>query len=180
MIIVEGPDGAGKTNLINRLGERFQLDVHPKFVHSTDYAGTAHDLFSRACRDVVEVHKDLLLYDRHPLISEYVYGPIIRGEFPARVWTGPIARQMVNRLAAKSFVVWCRPSNERLRSSVSDERDMAGVSTLIDTIAGVYDTLSVMWPGLNTIKYDYANKYDLDGVYNRIQLFVAQWRKNND
>ena len=180
MIIIEGPDGSGKTNLIGRLADRFQLKVHEKFVHSTDYEGSSGDLFQRACLDIVDRPNELTIYDRHPLISEYVYGPIIRGKLPALVWAGPVARQMVERLASNSLVVWCRPPNERLHSTVSTERDMTGVSTHIDAIAGVYDALRVMWPGLNAIPYDYTKKFDLDYVYSRIQIYIAEWNKHND
>ena len=44
MIIVEGPDGAGKTTLVDKLARRFSLGVEPKIVRSD----MSHDVSKKA------------------------------------------------------------------------------------------------------------------------------------
>lgn len=78
MIIVEGPDGAGKTTLINDIRQWFHWPIAPRVV-SKD-AEAMVDL-----KDWVELnlakgfHRSI--YDRHRLVSEPIYGAVLRNEF---------------------------------------------------------------------------------------------------
>lgn len=90
MVIVEGPDGSGKSTLVKRLAEELGIKVHPRACTSDNGIDPA------TLRDWVDrdLHPSSAggLYDRHPLISEPIYGPIIRGHmadgFQDLVWLG--------------------------------------------------------------------------------------------
>jgi hypothetical protein len=154
VIIVEGPDGGGKSSLVSKLMVEFGLPLHERA--SEGAAGViVPDLYEWAHRDVVSMpHQPLQIYDRHPLISEYVYGPICRAALPPGFAT-PNAHVLVRMMAPLVLVVVCRPPNERLRASVSDQRDMPGVVEHVERIASAYDALRIFWPG-RTIGYDYT------------------------
>lgn len=75
MIIVEGPDGAGKTTLISKLRVLTKLEVSPRVV-SKD-AESMVDL-KRWTEENVRAGFQNLIFDRHRLISEPIYGPVLR------------------------------------------------------------------------------------------------------
>lgn len=72
-IIFEGPDGAGKTYLLDQIIERLGLKV----LHSSGPA-TQRGLISRAAHMYESLRKGDFLMDRHPAISEQVYGSVLR------------------------------------------------------------------------------------------------------
>lgn len=142
MIILEGPDGGGKTTLLNQLAGSFpSIARHARA--SEGVAGPVKDLYEWAHEDVWSwMGQPLSFYDRHPLISEYIYGPITRGTMDARFHTTPLRR----RFAQRALVIVCLPPLEVVRRSVSAERDMPGVSTHIDPIWHLYASLRATWP----------------------------------
>lgn len=174
MIVVEGPDGSGKSSLVRKICGEFSLPAHERA--SEGAAGVVvQDLYEWAHRDVVTMpDQELSVYDRHPLISEYIYGPICRSALPTG-FTTPNARHLVRMMARIVLVVVCRPSNERLVASVSDDRDMPGVSTNIERIASAYDAMRIFWPG-QVISYDYADSDSLAQVFSLCRIHVATER----
>ena len=77
MLIVEGPDGAGKTQLIQRLRLNLQLELMPRVVSSdTEMMVDLQEWVNE------DLHAGLkrAIYDRHRLISEPIYGPVLRKE----------------------------------------------------------------------------------------------------
>jgi thymidylate kinase len=74
IVILEGPDGCGKTTLANRLAERFGMRIHhegppPKDVNLLEHYGRLLD----------EARGKNVVFDRLAL-GERIYGPILRGE----------------------------------------------------------------------------------------------------
>lgn len=76
MIIVEGPDGAGKTTLIRSLCDALAIPVAPRVVSKGAEAMT--DLVKWTEHNLAQGFQPVL-YDRHRLISEPIYGPLLRG-----------------------------------------------------------------------------------------------------
>ena len=81
-VIVEGPDGAGKTTLIELLEIMLDIERQPRRV-GTD--GVALVDLGQTVQDDLALEvtepETLRLYDRHPLISGPIYDPFIKGEF---------------------------------------------------------------------------------------------------
>ena len=164
MIILEGPDGSGKSTLVDRLVKEFDLPLAPRACTSeggpvTNLSGwTEMDLSHRLRLGKPSLH------DRYPLISEMVYGPICRGRvavhFDNPMW---YSRQMA-KLSRVAVVVWCLPSATRVRNNVQGgPKHMSGVAENIDKIYGGYVAMRAMWPRLMNlspiecqVSWDYA------------------------
>ena len=158
MIIVEGPDGSGKDTLINYLLELPQtgplLERGPRAVKSST-EGAVDNLGKWVKNDYLSWRdqRKCRVYNRHPVISEMIYGPIIRGGFQpdflsAYNWVMP-------HIAREAMVVLCLPPLKEVRKKVSADRDMPGVVEQIDLIYSEYASLSREWPGF-LINYDYT------------------------
>lgn len=121
MIIVEGPDGSGKTTLIKQLAGVTQLPIAPRVV-SKD---------AEAQVDLVEwVEKNLqqgfqaTLFDRHRLISEPIYGPILRSKsepmFDNFIW---LSNQLFSLYKMGPVIIYCLPPFGAVWESVRNDPD---------------------------------------------------------
>lgn len=176
MIIVEGPDGSGKTTLIEKLQHELKLPLHGRFCNSD---GTVTDneksprsiLFDLAMEDIGSLStQPPCIYDRHPMISEYVYGPIIRGELPEGFETNE-ARRALFTLANHTLLIICRPPLRALVSSVTAEKQMLGVLDNILPIRAGYDLIRTFWP-VPVMTYNREELDSLDVVLSRAAKFV--------
>jgi GTPase SAR1 family protein len=158
VIIVEGPDGAGKTTLIGRLCHDLTLVKRGKFVKSNGDGSGTNDLFGDAYVDVVnQPDMGMMVYDRHPMISEYVYGPIVRGRLPEDFTTSQ-AHATLRLMAQQVLVVWCLPPLSVVHDNVwhQDNEQMRGVQSRIRQIHQMYHSMRMWWPG-ESVTYDYTS-----------------------
>ena len=143
IIIVEGMDGTGKTTLIQQLAHH--LDVKPKkFVKSSgpdeDYR---LNLIANTISEIKELETASMergpikrLYDRFPLISEAVYGPILRGHNCFGGLYHPLRRRL---LALKTVIIYCRPDREVIQANVRQSPQMSGVLEHFKDLLDAYD-----------------------------------------
>jgi hypothetical protein len=153
-IIVEGCDGTGKTRLIDVLSDRLDLQVHPRASHSTE--GPVKDLTGWVERELYRP-KNPGIYDRHPIISETIYGPIVRNMLPGKFCTPAWVQRIRHTLAKDHMVVWCIPPWPRVVDNIMATHDnhMAGV---VDNLLPLYQAYKVMansWPGIQCT-YDFT------------------------
>lgn len=149
MIIVEGPDGAGKTNLIRRLENVLGLGVEPRVV-SKD-AEAMGDLKTWVEKDLASWPR-AALYDRHRLISEPIYGPVLRPKphpgFEDLDW---LTQMQLDFRVRGPLVIYCLPPLEVVRANVMTGNDNVVVQNHIDTIYWLYfmqasrDHTSMVW-----------------------------------
>lgn len=160
MIVVEGPDGAGKTTLIKELCERTGLEVAPRVVSKDAEAMT--DLVEWTERNV-DRGFHLNIYDRHRLISEPIYGPIIRGTlepgFDDPNWFYTMLHQFYLN---DPVIVYCLPPLQVVWNNVKDDRDNDVVNQG-DTIKKIWMaymnkayTEHLLRPSPETFVYDYT------------------------
>lgn len=184
MLIIEGPDGSGKTTLIKKLQFDLNLPLHKRFCNSdgsptqpdprrTDEQQGRDGLFYHAFQDTATLDaQPMSIYDRHTMVSEYVYGPIVRGELP-REFDSPSASRMIHLIASRSLLVMCKPPIDRLIASVAKQTHMDGVVERIRSIKAAYDALYVFWPG-EKIEYNFAmHTTTYDAVLYRARLHIA-------
>ena len=95
-IVLEGPDGSGKSVLAQYLGSRLKRPV----VASVGPPKSQEDIQQR-CREAL--NKDGVVFDRHPVISEAIYGK----HRHTRWLTDELITQFVNQ---RNFIIICVPS----------------------------------------------------------------------
>src|SRR3954452_1694073 len=107
-VIVEGPDGAGKTTLVDSL---VQAGYARGNKASTSKGGPVDNLaeWGETEEAIMTASKVSMVYDRHPVISEPIYGRTIRDASAAGYdnWQWLIKRRMF--LYDHTMVVWCVP-----------------------------------------------------------------------
>jgi len=146
IIIVEGMDGTGKTTLVQQLAHH--LDVESKkFVKSS--SGPDEDYKSILVDNTVSEINELetasaegrpikRLYDRFPLISEAVYGPILRGHNCFGDQYHPLRSRL---LALKTVIIYCRPHRDVIQANIQQAPQMSGVQEHFRELLSAYDKL---------------------------------------
>lgn len=159
MIIVEGPDGAGKTTLIRTLAKEFDVPVAPRVVGKDTKSLT--DL-RQWVEDNVTQGWQHRIFDRHRLISQPIYGPILHraphDEFVDRAW---LAHWYAEFLKIEPVIIYCLPSLEIVRHNCMNDpdNDNSAVLPYIDYIYAAYaakaTTDALLLPG-QVVVYDYT------------------------
>jgi hypothetical protein len=105
MIIVEGPRNSGKTTLVTNLSLAFEL---PEYDYEPD-GSKPYDLI-KVLADVKQwPRKPTGIYDTHPLIMEYIYGPLLRKRILPE-FDNLMLRDPVQFMAANAIIIYCCPS----------------------------------------------------------------------
>lgn len=152
MIIVEGMDNSGKTQLSAHLAEKFDLKIIKRSGPPKDRASFVIDTIESL------VLNPEVIFDRHPIISEGVYGPLLRGvnvfESEATTWEFYIDRLVVNN----PLLIYCRPPDEKILSFGSRSQ-MGGVIDNARRLITGYDKMmkKVEERGLPIIRYDFTS-----------------------
>lgn len=163
-VIVEGMDASGKDTLITALltmKAQFHDDLPHFELHeraSTSLGGPV-PLLDEWVEDDLDHMTDNrpYVYNRHPLISEPIYGPVTRGHMLGR-FTDPSWIKHSRELAARHcMVVFCRPPFSTVRANLArtPHGHMPGVMENASRLYDRYDDYMVQWPGRSVI-YDYT------------------------
>lgn len=167
MLIVEGPDGAGKTTLVTHLCDELGVEVRVR--SSTSEHGPVDDLWEWVKADMAsDPHWGI--YDRHPLISETIYGPILRGEVRLG---GEDPNELVEMWhqfhALKPYIIYCLPQLATVRVNVAANHDgdtthTRGVLRYTDHIyAAYYYRMTRDWAsGIEAEHWDYESPIAAD------------------
>lgn len=137
MIVVEGPDGSGKSTVVRRLNRDLQLPVADRVVSAQTQAMV--DLAQWTEANVEEGFQDVI-FDRHRLISEPIYGPVLRKlqdpHFLDPEW---LSKMMERFYQASPILIYCLPPLSVVRSNVSNpDTDNSRVASNIDAIYSGY------------------------------------------
>jgi hypothetical protein len=161
VLIVEGPDGAGKTTLIASLQKRYDLPLAPRVV-SKD-AEAMVDL-KEWVEDNVRGGPQAKIYDRHRMISEPIYGPILRhDQQPGFTSTPWMMAMMALFYKVQPIIIYCLPPLETVKENIAEDFDNRVVWHHIDQIYTAYAARAAIdWsrPNTRTVIYN----YELDNV----------------
>jgi hypothetical protein len=156
MLIVEGPDGGGKTTFIQELNEVLGWPIAPRVVAKD----TSTEISLKSwVENNVQQGWQRKIYDRHRLISEPIYGPIVRGcladgfdDFP---WYVHQWNMLVNYV--QPFIIWCLPPIEVVVENVTNDPDNAVVESHIRQIYWQYWSAAAKYPGAHG-GWDYTER----------------------
>jgi len=114
MIVVEGVDGSGKTHVISRLCELMpDLKVRPRSTGSDTKHLVPMAEWVQEERNIYKADGGEIIYDRHALISECIYGPTLRQKFPEGFDTLKwLTHQIKKFWMQKPIVIICMPPLE--------------------------------------------------------------------
>lgn len=119
MILVEGPDGGGKTRLVLRLAEELGLTPEPRRV-SSDMQPLV-SLYDTVREDMQSWPRKAL-YDRHSCISETIYAPLFRERpnngFDTRDKTIEVFSDFFRH---RPLVIYCLPSLAEVIANVLED-----------------------------------------------------------
>lgn len=164
-IIVEGPDGAGKTQLVdnlcgwfhlhkvvNELGPEQKLEWWwPETVAMTTPAPPIHDRF---------------------FYSELVYGPIVRGYLKV---PEDLIRSIQAGLRHEALLIYARPSRETLELGVQAHDQMKGVAEKFTELVDSYDRLmsiETLHYGQRFYRYDWVKNYEPRQVVEYVKRYL--------
>lgn len=180
MIILEGPDGAGKTTLCEKLQDEFGLVVGIRGTKDRTqlYKYTVTDTF-RAIRGCFEFGTPPVLWDRlyYSELVYYLYRPVTEdSESRLCQFNGP-QRAFVERTieAVQCPVILCLPPEEVVLANVlqEDRQEMEGIKENITKIYHRYEKLwlSLIFPPQVT-SYDYTKPDAERGVFETVSHYL--------
>lgn len=101
-----------------------------------------------------------MIFDRHRLISETIYGPIIRGYaedgFDSVTW---MMMQMKRFYEIEPLIIYCMPPYKTVSANVRDDPDNTAVAWRIEAIYQAYAARAAMDYALSpgsTVIWDYT------------------------
>ena len=170
MIIVEGPDGCGKSTLIKQLLHRI-----PKLEfgeHSPGPPKSAEEYLARAAKWLIKPQEKTrnIILDRF-LFSEQVYGPVLRGKLI-------ITQKEMDILEAKllehdPLIIYCRRPPHKLH--LNDKDHISGVSEKISQLVRQYDKIFSTWTiPKRLVVYDYEQVGLLSDVILEVMNYLEE------
>lgn len=137
MLVVEGPDGAGKTTLITKLQAELGWEVSARVV--SQQAEPMVDLQAWVDENLSKGFHHAI-FDRHRLISEPIYGPIIRGTnapgFDEIEWLAP--RLFTFFRHVRPIIIYCLPPFKVVKRNVESDLHNRTIAPHIEAIYGAY------------------------------------------
>lgn len=185
MLIIEGPDGTGKTTLAKYILRDYP-DISPGVNHIVPEDYEDHVINCRNMYLAVSIGRRPLVFDRCPLISEWVYGNLMRD---AKDGGGYISENAAFK-AVKNLNPWiilcCPPLNDAKRClnshSPDGDRDdgeyLARLSDKIEDICARYKRVE-RWSD-NVMLYDYVEAQVVsrnNDTADRLEHFVGKYLK---
>lgn len=151
-IILEGPDGSGKSVLAEHLLYKFhnlELIKNEKGPNQ-DFSIWWPEQLERLESPIIPLH-DRFFY------SELIYGPILRGRYAV---DGAILTNVNWFLRCSALLVYCRPAADTIRHFIGSNPQMSGVHDKINELIEYYDEIMAaesQWYSERFIRYDWEN-----------------------
>jgi cytidylate kinase len=129
IIVVEGPDNAGKTTLAQQIAKDLKavlikVERPKRAIDLVAYQGLLHKAAE---------YSGAVVADRHVAISEPIYGTIIRGGHELK------PEDIMLCMAELDVVIYCRPFRDKIIGSIRSRPQMDGVVENTRAIIDAYD-----------------------------------------
>lgn len=175
MIIVEGPDGTGKTVLAKQLAAVFGLEYRrPPTLSSTEGANDGVYQWWREQILLPAAETTNVIYDRCFFISDPIYR-LVSGKPPLQD-DSTIRHDLHRLLSHDPVVIFCHTDWEIAKANI-DKEDRGKLSYMDDEHARVvhwaYVTTSILWKEAlwnEVTTYNYRDERDYGWLINHLQL----------
>lgn len=174
MIVVEGPDGAGKTTLVQKLASEFLLPIEPKLVNSDMSANGSKKVW---CEQNVARGFQATIFDRHCLISEPIYNSITRDKFDPGfddvAWYTAMMSMFYKHCSP--LVIYCLPSYKVVKKNTmaDTENQPRRVRDGIRKIYGLYVARAASdVAGQGALVYDYTKTNEDRYLFDQVNAAV--------
>lgn len=176
MIILEGPDGGGKTRLAGVLKDLFDLELQPRAV--TPDAKAMVPIGEYIERELAKKF-GMRLYDRFALISSPMYRPL-----PNPTFVDPMTNldwltaQYQKLWKIDPVIIFCMPAREVVRANVMADTDNDVVQEHIDHIYDNYLAFIAREFSMSWMIWDYTNPtmHRVDALMRWAKARVAKGR----
>ena len=160
IVAIEGPDGAGKTTLIENLRNNSRRYFVVMRSAAPPPSPKVRAQFGRAVAEVARVMDPcVVICDRYTSISECTYSPIIRGE------SGPTHDELFDEIRSIDLIVYCRPNTGTILANVARTKQMDGVVQRTLSLIESYDqTMEAISKYKVVLRFDYEQAGDLERV----------------
>jgi DNA polymerase III delta prime subunit len=155
LIILEGPDGSGKTTLAQEL--RKELGVYT-WLTSSNSKPTESSQIEEVTRWINNTPASIInVVDRHPLISEFVYGSVIRNHVRHSLSFREMALEI--GYIQPTLLIHCQVNWRQQNINIDEGDHMEGVDTNIRQLRRTYHQVmqALADNGLEHLDYDYTN-----------------------
>ena len=166
MIVLEGPDGAGKTTLANYLFDKLNLDINPKVVNHQ----AGHD---NSLKEVIESTLDknfqMRIWDRFALISGPIYADLLQDKYQMNLYADKTWHELQWRkmtFIVRPIVIMCLPPVTTVISNIRDDPENEVVLPHITEIWIRYQKVFFSMP--EAIHYDYRQKFAKERVLGKV------------
>lgn len=154
LIAVEGPDGAGKTTLLESLrGCKYPFTLITRNGNPKDPCNIVGEVQLLTTLPLTLT----VLVDRHPLISEPIYGTILRDGVNrlSVLWTEDQQLDMLRETVTR--IIYCRPPIGTIQKNLRQHPQLAGVELKIDKLVDAYDfAMNEIGFDVPVLRYDYT------------------------
>lgn len=172
MIVVEGPDGTGKTTLVNRLSEDLCLNVGKRGTDNRDelYKVTREDTY-RALAHAVEGYHPPFIWDRLGVFSDPIYS-YVQGRKCA---FSRHEHRFITRIlrSLNCPIILCMVPRTLAEENIAKAHQMEGVNDNYAYIYSAYRGLTI-----TTSTWTWRYVYTDDDAYSKLRISVEKYLKN--
>lgn len=159
-----GVDNTGKTTLSQKL-----LELDKSMLYIPPLGPLSRKIQIKVIENTLKIgHLDgiNILYERYPLIDEMVYGSVLRGKSNFNMDEVLFRFWLQHMLITNHLIIYNRPSDDDIYTSIRQRKQMEGVADNILTLANRYDYVisRLKERGLNIITHDYTQKNDTEKI----------------
>ena len=179
MILLEGPDGSGKTTLARNLASNLRIEIAPRVVSKEAKALT--DLVQWVNQNLRE-GPQAKIFDRHRLMSEFIYGNALRTRPEPGFTDFPNVLNWQTKLWQEidPLVVFCLPPLDIVMGNVVEDEDNQVVWEKIPVIYSAYlqlASMSYLYQPDRVLFYDYTMSHNKlpEFFVSEAQLITAIW-----